>query len=258
MRFAGPGKARNEWKAIRGPASAVLASLHRLGWTWPAPHVLLVDGMGGLDLRKVAPMTIRHIMQRTMEFRELSRWAAQRQLPGIRRPFLDPVRAALRRKGMTLQRKAAIKAYVGADFWTQDKLRSRGCSTTRACQACGAGVGDQQHRFCRCPNTQGEREALRQKHSAILLKAEAGAHGHPLWSRCLADHPIEDPNGDVQEYTRVAEGEELAFQTGLAYTDGSGKGVGRLKGYGWGFVYLDDRGSTIGRVSVPFPGCGPT
>ena len=50
-----------------------------------------------------------------------------------------------------------------------------------------------------------------------------------------------------------------AIITGWAYTDGSGKGVGKMKAYGWGFVVLDcspgRQGQEMYRKYGAVPGC---
>ena len=199
-------------------------------------------------------MTIKGIIKRALEYQELTGWARQRSLPGVIRPFLEPARAVLRRKTMTVQKKAAIKAFVGADYWTQDKLWQRGCSCIRSCQACGAEVGDQQHRFCSCPALDEERKEIGSRHEEVVRRAGQGRRGSPLWSRCLVDHPVVDPNKDVQEYQQHQDGEDQISYSGMVYTDGSGKGVGRLKGYGWGFVFLDGQGGQRHRWFGMVPG----
>eukprot|EP00959_Pyramimonas_sp_CCMP1952_P335709 7029674-Pyramimonas_sp.AAC.1 len=89
----------------------------------------------------------------------MSSWAASRGL-GIARPLLEPIWAFLRRKANRwLQRRSAILAYLGRDFWAQDKVWRAGCGGDRSCQACGAEVGCQHHRFCRCPNREAARAA---------------------------------------------------------------------------------------------------
>ena len=58
-------------------------------------------------------MTIKGIIRRTIEFQELSRWAEEHPDYGLQRPFLEPLRAVLRRKKTTVQKRLAVKAYVG-------------------------------------------------------------------------------------------------------------------------------------------------
>eukprot|EP00959_Pyramimonas_sp_CCMP1952_P436386 9138055-Pyramimonas_sp.AAC.1 len=45
----------NRWRQARRPASAVLATLGRLGWHWPAYHTLITHTGYGIDLRRAAP-----------------------------------------------------------------------------------------------------------------------------------------------------------------------------------------------------------
>ena len=80
-------------------------------------------------------MTIKGIIKMTLEYQELSRWAEEHPEYGLQRPFLEPVRAVLKRRKTTVQKRAAIKAYVGGDFWTQEKLWARGCSVLRGHKA---------------------------------------------------------------------------------------------------------------------------
>ena len=49
------GLAGDPWKAVAGPAGAVLATLRRLGWIDPAPAVWADHNEGVLYLEDVAP-----------------------------------------------------------------------------------------------------------------------------------------------------------------------------------------------------------
>eukprot|EP00959_Pyramimonas_sp_CCMP1952_P290623 6078652-Pyramimonas_sp.AAC.1 len=49
----------NRWRQVRGSASAVLATLGRRGWHWPAYHAFITHAGYCIDLRRTAPSALK-------------------------------------------------------------------------------------------------------------------------------------------------------------------------------------------------------
>ena len=245
------GANKNPWKCIRGPGSALWATLSRLGWKWPAPFTFLTANGSRLDLVKTAPCTVREEAKSDLETQELRKWAAARKLPGIQSPWLEPIRAELqkqRRMKNAGQRCGAIQAFVGGDFGTQEKLWIRGQSEKKLCQHkdCGTEVGTQHHRFWRCRGSTEERKKVADSHPKVAHRGESSSTDSPLFSRGIVNSPFRHSECDVQPFEQKSiNGMETQLFTGQVYTDGSGKGVGKLKGYGWSVVATDENGEPL-------------
>ena len=59
------------WKRIKGPASALLATLRRIGWSWPGPRAFRTSTGRLLHLTEVAPYTVRGVAKREFEIIEM-------------------------------------------------------------------------------------------------------------------------------------------------------------------------------------------
>ena len=243
------------WRSIRGPAGATRASLARIGWKWPSPTVF-IDAAGEIvDLTKVAPLTVRAMVAKQVEDNELRAWAKKAELQGITKPFLEPIRAEIRKAPP--QGKAAIKAFVCEGFWTQQKIWERGFSETCLCQACLEKPGTQRHRVFQCPHFREVREAICAKsgwNTSVVHRGEADSQNSPLWNRCLVDHPLKQD--DLVKEQWAWEGgmpPEEPF-TGNCYTDGSRIGHRMLGAFGWGFVMVSEAGEKIAGAFGALPG----
>eukprot|EP00959_Pyramimonas_sp_CCMP1952_P183603 3838990-Pyramimonas_sp.AAC.1 len=110
----------NRWRQVHGPASAVLATLGRLGWHWPAYHTFTTHTGYCIDLRRTAPSALKGLATARLEAVELTEWATARGLSSVR-PFLEHARAALRQRRNPPGRQQAILAFVRKSFWAQGK-----------------------------------------------------------------------------------------------------------------------------------------
>eukprot|EP00959_Pyramimonas_sp_CCMP1952_P022699 476790-Pyramimonas_sp.AAC.1 len=66
---------RPTWKSCRGPISAVLLSLHRVGWSMSAAHVLVDDQGFHIDLLRTAPLDVKAQLRSGIQ-----RWQARKIL----------------------------------------------------------------------------------------------------------------------------------------------------------------------------------
>ncbi|CAK0888817.1 unnamed protein product, partial [Prorocentrum cordatum] len=200
-----------------------------------------------VPLHTVAPKTIRYKLERAIERQVLTKWANEKGITEeAPMPFLEPVRALLKKRRWAAH-QGAIKAYVGQDYCTQAKLQQRGTVADGMCQQCTRAQGTQRHRFGRCEAHEESRTKLADKHAGIVQRM-AGT-GESLLLNCgLVAHPIQDVEGDtrIEQYHSVnAEGDSvdeddvMPFIPGVCFTDGSGKGVNMLKGYGWGYMRFE-------------------
>ena len=254
---------KSPWKRIKGPGTAVLLSLRRIGWTWPAPQVFRTGAGVLLDLRSQAPMLVKDLAQKALERVVLQEWA-RRHLDGRSfMPFLEPLRALLNRKSnwsWGQQHKAALRAFVGEEYGTQAKLWKMDLVDDRICKACGLAEGTQHHRLCKCPAHDEARRVISEDHKAIH-QSFVTSQDDLKWGRGLMEEPTGWQEGDTvshleefcedsqEEYTR-----EMCLFTGSCYSDGSGKGLGNLRSYGWCGAMVDEQGRLLFGLQGPLPG----
>ena len=83
-------------------------------------------------------------------------------------------------------------------------------------------------------------------HPKVAHRGESSSTDSPLFSRGIVDSPFRHSECDVQPFEQKSiDGMETQLFTSQVYTDGSGKGVGKLKGYGWSVVATDENGELL-------------
>eukprot|EP00959_Pyramimonas_sp_CCMP1952_P164855 3445724-Pyramimonas_sp.AAC.1 len=71
-----------DWAQVRGPATALYGSRDRLGWTRPAPHIIMTHRQEQLNMRIVPPSTIKALALARLEQVAMEEWAEKHELPG--------------------------------------------------------------------------------------------------------------------------------------------------------------------------------
>ena len=156
--------ATRPWAMVRGPTTAVIATLRRLGWSFPAPGCF-ADELGNImNLEVISAWELTDIIRdRTLQLLEADWIQKHGEAAGIKKGlFLEPVKALLRRgtnAHWTKAHRGLVRAtYTGAT-WPQVRLCPQ-YSSTRLCQACGLSEGTERHRTFVCPARKGAREKL--------------------------------------------------------------------------------------------------
>ena len=249
---AGVALGSNPWRSIRGPASTLRATLDRIGWSWPAWHTVVDGGGREYNMYRTPPVMLKELVRSDLEEQELRAWAAGAGLQGVVVPFLEPVRSVLRRRAShRVQRNGAIKAFVGGDFLTQRKRWERGGSDLCGCQHpdCLAESGTQHHRFWKCRGTDAVRQQTGDAHPRVIQRGRTSEETSSLFSRGIVDHPTCVARDARQQGSlhHVA-GAELDFGervSGQGFSDGSGIGRGRCKGFGYSACVVAEDGTLL-------------
>lgn len=112
---------RSLWRGVRGPASGLLATLARIGWSWPEATVLRTRCGRLLRLTELPPKAVAKLAGRAAEETVLRAWAEERPQLGLAKPYLAPLQSWANRAAPG--DVAAARAYISEGCWTQDKYQ---------------------------------------------------------------------------------------------------------------------------------------
>ena len=153
----------NPWKHIRGPASACIATIGRIGWDVPQMEgwKKWIDRDGRvIDLTVVSPHSLKKLLHRDIAKAYWAKSMLNEKAMDSSGIWLEPLRSAVfisdKEKG-AMTRSAAIGIQ-----WTQDRVAEAGYASDKAdnkCRLCNQAVGSLKHRFDSdgCPVLQSER-----------------------------------------------------------------------------------------------------
>ena len=253
------------FRAVAGPAGAMVASALRLKWAVPSPFDLLrSDGMQ-ISLRETCPAVVgQHALVDLRRMEACTSSLAQR-IGGP--PDLEPLRDFIATKAMRRSPAAeSLRSLGEGGWWTQarlfeEKLPDVEDSFCRACQPLGhQRVGTLYHRFCECPATRAVREGYR--HQDVLDRARSLLHAYePLYQHGVPILP--EPMPVPRLVRRWCGGTEPPSDftfTGKAFTDGAmrGRAPQAARRAGWACILVDDTGAVIAGLYGPCPDPFPT
>ena len=147
------------WMRAADPMSAAAASLTRAGWKQGGVARLITRDNTQINLRAVAPRTVKILLQRDIELEILARWGAKHQ--SFRKygpaavPWMVPIRevtSADDSRGWNCTHRGALKACVADGLWWPARIAEqvRDVEPNYAlCGVCGE-VCDHNHVIWRC------------------------------------------------------------------------------------------------------------
>ena len=145
------GLAEQPWRHIAGPASAVVATLKRIGWSAPGPDHFCDRGGRVFDLKTVHPFEVaRRIDIATQEWLWSEVSSKYEVLMGMESIcWIEPLMDVLNGADKAV---AAMAKYVliGAN-WTQQRLYDLRLAGTNIWHACVVAPGTFRHRINFCP-----------------------------------------------------------------------------------------------------------
>ena len=253
------GQLAHPWAGVKGPASAVAATIFRVGWrvdenmpTRWTTHV------GVVDVLETPPRAVAVLMQQAVE-RWL--WAEERaKHPELSiltpTPYLEPLHRLLSRQGADWgpRQQACLRSAACAGIWPQARLFGCGLAETDTCQACSQEVGTTWHSLYGCPMSEGFRQ---QYDCPVLFQQAQQRKGLPLWTRALMPDPSWSFPAPILKLDVVW---ELEPPGGVLEGEGFGDGSGifptsrRMRRCGWGLVVYTRGVGVTARLRGPLPG----
>ncbi|CAK0883269.1 unnamed protein product, partial [Prorocentrum cordatum] len=241
------------WAKVRGPAGAVIMSLRRAGWAWPARCTVISQDGRELDMREACPMDVAALLKKDVQQQLWEAWTKAEERESLRPALLAaPAVAQLRARDSPKHAKnAAEKAFVSGS-WTMSKLCQCNIAPTDICMACGESGGTPHHRYYKCP---GIRE-LRLKAQPEWQTAAEQQEDNLPWTRGLVQHPEADwkfVGIDEGQYMHQAvEGDEDYIPGDIA-CDGSKPGYSDWAQTGWAAMSIDEEGKPRCQMWGPLP-----
>ena len=248
------------WTGVRGPASAVVATLARIGWSCEgrSPHVWRTH-RGQINIIKTAPRAVEHLAMEAVErwqWQEITRHDQDLADVGPT-SVLEPVVRLLSRKsvrqGWGPLQQGNLKSLVVKGQWPQTRLFAAGLAETDACQICGA-RGTLWHRLFDCPALLFIRQ---QYGDEALLTCACDWPEMQLWTRCLLGDPSWSyPAPLLSEHVIWEKAPAGGLLEGECYGDGSGKRprYKRLRRCGWGLMCYSRGVGITAMARGPLPG----
>ena len=236
------GSTTNPWKAVAGPAGAVVATLQRIGWTSVSASAWATDTKQAVNLVGTPPVKVRRMVRkattaslwrdlaaRNPTFAELAEGA-----------WLEPLRAIMLSRAAPRRGGCARSVAVDGQ-WPQARLAEHGYVEDDRCQRCFLASGTLRHRHWKCPALEVSRS---QNVDENALEMAAGSWpGKCFWDHGLypmSEFPYVPPVREEQR--RRLRGETLDFFTGNIFLDGSGHNSPHcesLNRAGWSAVCMD-------------------
>ncbi|CAK0843011.1 unnamed protein product, partial [Prorocentrum cordatum] len=241
------------WARVRGPAGAVIMSIRRATWTWPAWHTFVSKEGFVLNMQEVCPMDIAAMVRKDAQATLWEEWTQAEEFKSLSpMPLLAPAVAQLRARDFPKHaRNAAKKVFVGG-AWTMEKLCRCNIVPTDICLACGEAVGTEHHRYYKCHALRGQ--GLQAQ--ADWQRAAEQQDTNMLWTRGLVRSPEADWKfvgiEEDQCYGQVVDGKEDYF-TGDIVCDGSKLGYSDWAHTGWAAMSLNDNGTAKMQMWGPLP-----
>ncbi|CAK0848368.1 unnamed protein product [Prorocentrum cordatum] len=212
--------ARAVWHAELIPSiyteGAVIMSLKRADWTWPAWHTMRTKDGHVFNLMEVCPMDVAAMMQRDIQTKLWEGWTKAPEHSSLEpAPCIAPAVSQFKAHGFPGRAKSAAKKVFIGGIWATLKLCECNIVPADICLGCGNAAGAPRRGLCRC-------EALRQQR----LEAQADwqhvaeqQEGSLLWARGLARSPEADWRfvgaGEGQCQGAVLEGDDNVFAGGI-------------------------------------------
>ena len=242
---------------VRGPCSAVLATLARLGWTAESFDRWLTGCGVVVDLSEVHPGTLRKLVDIGTEralLEGLSGSDGLELLAGA--PLLDPIRKAqaqLRREGHKAGAQL-LATHAAGGLWTQQRLFEARSVTSPLCVVCQAAPGTPRHRLFCCDFSKSVRDGL--DLDDVTREGSQCQVNDPLLFRCLADsllrlQPPPSQLGVIHNDGPLQGG----ALSGLVGIDGScfDPEFSHASRAGWACVAVDSHGDSRGAVFGTLP-----
>ena len=227
-----PGtKAR--WGLARGPVTALILTLRRVGWELASPWKIARKDGSTICLRTVCPKRVLDSLTAAIEQWQSDQ--AVRSIPGLEvgqgKLWLDPLRELLgAHSPLSLMQRNALLAAVTRNTWPRARLVETTACRDAACTREGCTERDDEwHRIYGCQpllaEVLSEKTGLEEMRAwpGLIREAKRAGGNHPLFTRALMmepmppmpaetlqDHPLEldiDPN--------------TPRRSGIAFGDGS-------------------------------------
>ncbi len=193
-------QAKRRWSAVRGPLSATVLTLHRIGWRLDDPFTVTDDlGVTRRVLQHSPALWadwLRAAVVRDLERRVASGWARTQPEFAGRRVCLDHLRPQLgyrcsrtsRREGGALE-VGTIRAVVCNAVWPNARAHRADPRVSPRCRLCGAPRDTVFHRLWHCPCTEEERRTI--AGPQLVRKARDAGEGNRFYSTGVFPHPAD-------------------------------------------------------------------
>ncbi len=220
---------RRKWKSSRGPISAAMLELDRVGWTYESPFVWRTDLGVQVILTNTPPSMLKDMLcqavKRKAERSVARRWA-QRDVQFLDgRVCVDAAAAALARDKLLtpLQKGAYVSAMVGG-VMTNDRAAKLGHDVSNACPLCGEAGHTIHHRVYCCQHTRAKVQAVVPKW--FWQESQRAAATDLFWTTGIMPHPADahpPPRDDYKPLAVDANDEPLddPYLEGHIFVDGS-------------------------------------
>ena len=178
------------WARVRGPASALVATLWRVQWTFESEWVWLDHCGQRFDVRSAAPKDV--IKAAALSVRN---WQSERVALSVGAPhlavrvFLSPLRQLLFSpvKGLSPRLSGLLRSVVVNLQWPQQRLWESGLVDDPLCTLCSDEPGTIAHRAYRCHAHDIDRMVWNDE--PLMQLGAAARLSDPLWSRGLVEDP---------------------------------------------------------------------
>ena len=234
--------AKRLWAAVRGPAAATWASLHRLGWKFVSPFTVVSDVGKEYDLLEISPKRLKRRLHEGVD-----RWGWRKVLRefGYGEEEAGLLAARVRKEwavdllhkhgDLSPQEKGALRRVLEGSVWTEERCWEEGYLEYPLCKVCLAGVGNTQHRAYGCGELAVSGDMVLKE--AWREEGRKASKRDPYWTRLI-------PMGTAR--ARLPRAEEVHMEwigeaqviTGEVFGDGSVKGRGELGRGGSAFGVL--------------------
>ena len=143
---------------VSGPATALVAAVHSLGWSIDPNTGVLEDAISCFDLWNISPQELEFRLSTAWQSRVGVRVSGRPGFEGLER--VDPGLTRRLQNGWDPQSRAALRIALSGGFYTQDALHHFGSDAEElpVCKWCGE-RDSQQHRLWHCPATKHIRDA---------------------------------------------------------------------------------------------------
>ncbi len=252
---------RRRWGRSRGPLSAAMLELHRIGWTPASPFEWTNDLGVKVVLTETPPAMLKQSLKESVRRQAERTMGAKRAAKDPRfagrRMCIDAAADALRRdRTLTPMQKGAFRSVLLGGVLTRSRAAELGYDVDDECELCGHKGDDIFHRTFRCSGTeQLVRQAIPEW---FWREAQDADEGDPFWTTAAVPHPADlfpPPRPDYLSWALDADGcrcEDPRME-GHVFIDGScSTSVFRgLQRAALALVQLDNDMKAVKTVSIP-------
>jgi hypothetical protein len=254
------------WSKVRGPISATMLSLDRIGWHWITEKQWTDDLGVTHDIADLSPWLMNSMLKHSVTRLAERTLAAKIGHPSLTdgRACVDLVRNYARKKQNQGRSRQVVEAAATNMLWSKTRLRDAGYDIENVmCDLCNAEEDTVHHRAWRCQHGPVKAARCKAATAEVIALAIQEGEGSCVFQHGIIRHPADYLPGVGAQVTKLVEHSPTAqitpdsafTMTGHVFADGhcSRTGIRGLDRATWALVEVDDAGNAIRSASGTVP-----